>query len=195
MIPSHVVVVLVFLAAGGLRLAAAEVPSTQRVISSLLRSAHDTVVEQMDDRPFRLERVDHPDGPWLESQFLTQATRAGREAVTSDAPVVVTVVYNDVSTRYELVEHSDSVRRVITVDLSAQIEHDGQRMLVTPEPAQDTIVCLRQDALAAESQQHQATHGEMPDPDRTIWDDVLEPAIFVVAAAATIVLLFTVRSQ
>ena len=195
MIRSCVAVIIMILAAGGLRYASAEVPSAQRVITTMLQQAHGSVVEQLDDRPLRLERVDHPDGPWLESQFLTQATRAGKSVVTSEAPVVLTLVYNDVSTRYESVEHTDSIRRVITVDLSAEVERDGQRTLITASPTQDTLVCLRQDALAAESRQHRSTHGEMPVPDRTVWDDVLEPAIFVVAAAATVVLLFTVRSQ
>ena len=185
----------VLLLAGGSPLSAAEVASTQRVITDMLRWAHGVVIERIDDRPFQLERIEHPDGRWLESQFLTQATRAGKQAVTSDAEVVVTLVYNDVSTRYELVEQADSIRRVITVDLSAQVQHDGRIKMTTIEPMQDTVVCSRQDALAAESQQHRATHGEMPDPDRTVWDDVLEPAIFVVAAVATVVLLFTVRSQ
>ncbi len=195
MIRCSLVVSVLVLVVGGFRTAAAEVPSTQRVITSMLQHAHGMVIDQMDDRPFRLERVDHPDGPWLESQFLTLATRAGKEAVTSDASVVLTLVYNDVSTRYELVEHTDSIRRVITVDVTAQVARDGRVSTISTDPMQDTIVCLRQDALAAESRQHHATHGEMPDPDRTVWDDVLEPAIFVVAAVATVVLLFTVRSQ
>ena len=185
----------VLLLAGGSPLSAAEVASSQRVITDLLKKAHASVIDEMDDRPFQLGRIEHPDGRWLESQFLTQATRAGKQAVTSDAEVVVTLVYNDVSTRYELVEQADSIRRVITVDVDARIELDGQLSVISIEPTQVVDVCLRQDALAAESQQHQATHGEMPDPDRTVWDDVLEPAIFVVAAVATVVLLFTVRSQ
>jgi len=180
---------------GGVPLAAAEIAPAQKVITDLLQEAHTAVIEQLDERPFQLERSEHPDGRWLESQFLTQATRAGKQAVTSSADIVVTIVYNDVSTRYETVEQADSVRRVITVDISATIQRNGTLHVIPIEPMRSTVVCLRQNALAAESDQHSSTHAELPLPERTVWDDVLEPAIFVVAAVATVVLLFTVRSQ
>jgi len=190
-----VVLVVVLCWVGGVPLVAADVTPTQRVISTMLERAHAVVIDGIGDQPYRLEHVDHPDGPWLESLFLTQASRAGKQAVTSDADVVVSVVYNDVSTRYELVDQADSIRRVVTVDLSATIKRGERLEVYTIDPLTDTVVCIRQDAVAAESTQHAATHGEMPVAERTVWDDVLEPAIFVVAAVATVVLLFTVRSQ
>ena len=138
---------------------------------------------------------DHPDAPWVESIALEQAIGSGLEVSTTTAPTDVQVVVKDLSTRYEAMGESDSVRRIITVDLEAIVSAASKKTVVGKGAVSDTLICTRRDAIAAESRQHRATYGEMPESASSVWDDILEPVIFIAAAAATVVLLFTVRSS
>ena len=105
------------------------------------------------------------------------------------------VVPSDVSTRYEAIEDSDSIRRIITVDVRANLIGERTMAPAAPGPYTDTVMCTREEAESAQSPQHFATRGEIPPAESSFWDDVLEPVVFVAAAVATVVLLFTVRSQ
>jgi hypothetical protein len=171
------------------------IPGAQAVIRSMLDESFTTIIASVPNPSVAVTVADHPDRRWFEAEFFTALNASGKEIVTTQAPATIHLVPVDVSTQYRAVESADSIQRVITVSLSAVLEHDGRMQPLDVAPLADTIVCLRTDAVAAESSQHTATRGEMPLPERSVWDDVLEPAIFVVAAVATVVLLFTVRSQ
>jgi hypothetical protein len=142
-----------------------------------------------------LSVADHPDARWIEAEALRMMTEAGHSVVTSTAPTDVQIVIKDLSTQYEAHAESDSVDRVITVALEAIVTTNGTRRTATPPIERDRVACTRAEAKAAESRQHQATHGELPPAPSSMWDDIVEPVIFVTAAVATVVLLFTVRSK
>lgn len=171
------------------------VTSTTVVVQQGLAQQYGQIIERIPPGSVEVQVSAHPDAAWLEQEFLQQVVRNDRSIVTSGGRSVVRLVFADVSTRYESIEQTDSVRRVVTVDVGATIQQEGSTIVVPSRPLADTVVMLRQDASAAQSTQHTSTHAELPLPERTVWDDVLEPAIFVVAAVATVVLLFTVRSQ
>ena len=170
-------------------------PGTQTVIRAMFDEAFADIIASVPDSSVSVSVSDHPDSRWIEAEFLTALSASGKEILTSQAQVSISLYPVDVSTTYRVVESADSIQRVVTVSLAAVVIRHGRVEPLNVAPRADTTVCLRTDAVAAESAQHSATRGEMPLPERTVWDDVLEPAIFVVAAVATVVLLFTVRSQ
>jgi len=171
------------------------ISSTTMVIQQGLDEQYRQIIDRIPEGSVEVQTSPHPDAVWLEQMFLQALVRSGRSIVTTGGSSVVRLVFADVSTRYETVEMSDSIRRIVTVDVGATVLQNDRASVIPLTPSTETIVVLRQDALAAQSTQHTSTHAEMPLPERTMWDDVLEPAIFVVAAVATVVLLFTVRSQ
>jgi hypothetical protein len=57
----------------------------------------------------------------------------------------------------------------------------------------DTVA--RRTVPALESRQYEFANGSVPEPQKTFWKTVVEPAIVVAAIVITVVLLFTVRTQ
>lgn len=174
---------------------AQSISSTITVIQQGLHEQYRQILERIPDGSVEVLTSPHPDAVWLEQMFLQALTRDGRSIVTTGGATTVRLIFADVSTRYEVLEQSDSIRRIVTVDVGATVTQNGMASVLPLTPWVDSVIVLRQDALAAQDAQHTSTHAELPLPERTVWDDVLEPAIFVVAAVATVVLLFTVRSQ
>ena len=179
-----------------LPLAAAEVPSSISVVTAFIDAALDTALASLPAQSsINFVVSDHPDKDWIESLALSKLSDRGLTTLDANTAASIRLVIDDLSTRYQALGSADSVQRVITSNMTFVITVDGTRRVVSYRPQADTLACLRRDAIAAESDQHHSTRGEMPAEERTLWDEVLEPAIFVVAAVATVVLLFTVRSQ
>jgi hypothetical protein len=176
--------------------AAAEIPSALDVVSRMTETSVRAIVASVPAKStITLAVADHPDAQWVESTVLREFTNAGHTIVTTSAPIDVRIVIKDLSTQYHLAASSDSVERKITVALEAIVTSGTERRLVAPDVQRDSVQCTRADAKEAESMQHTATHAELPVAPTSMWDDIVEPVIFVTAAVATVVLLFTVRSK
>ena len=189
-------IVLIIALCCGVSSATAEIPSALDVVTRMTESSVRTIVAALPpNSTLTLGVADHPDARWIESTMLREITNAGHTVLTSSAPVDVRIVISDLSTRYQLAEASDSVHREITVALEAIVTTGDQRRVVAPDVQRDRVTCTRNEAKVAESMQHRATHAELPAAPSSMWDDVVEPVIFVTAAVATVVLLFTVRSK
>lgn len=148
-----------------------------------------------------LDVLSHPDADWVRSIISERATTAHGRVVRSEARSVqgdvrprLEVGIVDLSTRYQNIEATDSILRVITVDIKVR-RVDGVTTDRVIAPLSNQIRCTRASALEAESSQHNASHGTLPPMPHSFWDDVLEPVVFIAAAAVTVILLFTIRSQ
>ncbi len=187
---------LVLLVAPAIAVAAQDHRYTIDIVERGVRAFADSVCAVAGEPPASFHVVDHPDAPWVESILLGRPSSdtclARRAADAGTADVVITI--NDISTRYELAESADSVRRSVVVSLTARSQRTG-RSVVSASVGGPMETLTRERAAALESRQHAGTHAPMPDHPTTFWEDVLQPAVFIVAAATTIVLLFTVRSQ
>lgn len=143
----------------------------------------------------------HPDADWVRSiiasRITTRHSRAVRSVGSEDRKrnvpkYLVTIV--DLSTRYQNVEDGDSLLRVVTADLQLRVI-DSDAAFQHAAPLRNETRCTREQAESLEDNQHNATHGSIPIKPHSFWDDVLQPVVFIAAAAITVVLLFTVRSQ
>ena len=175
---------------------AQSIPPTTTVLDRALQEASKEIVAQLQDGDVLTIDVDAgPDSKWVEAIVVRAANDRGLDVRTADASVALEVVPVNMSTVYESIPESDSILRVITLDLSVLSYRDGVKQSLTVAPRIDSLRCLRSQAIAAQSTQHHSTHGELPPLESSLWDDALEPVIFIGAAVATVVLLFTVRSQ
>jgi hypothetical protein len=166
------------------------------IVERSVRSFADSVCAVAGSPSGTFHVVDHPDAAWVESILAGRAPQSDclvrRASEQPTADVVITI--NDISTRYELAESADSVRRRVVVSLSARSQRTGAAIASTSmQGPLETLT--RERAAALESRQHAGTHAPMPHHPTTFWEDILQPAVFIAAAATTIVLLFTVRSQ
>jgi len=141
----------------------------------------------------------HPDKTWFEAAMISALRDRGVDAIRGDEGPRLRIVLVDASTRYTRTDHPDSVLRIVTARLyEERIEADGRAV---PLRTADMLSLQRTDILgrdhvsALQSTQYPAMHGDVPPPPRDIWDDILEPVVYVAAAAVTVVLLFTVRSK
>lgn len=174
---------------------ARELAPADQILDSLLAEVCAEIANQIPaiDTLF-IDVTIHPDAEYVESVLLETLSKRATVFSRTNSNNVLNITINDMSTRYRLME-SDSVQRVITVSLKGSLELNG---VVKPLIITDLLridVGNRREAEQADSQQHAASHGHIPDAERTFWDDILEPAIFVAAAATTVILLFTVRSK
>lgn len=156
---------------------------------SLKEIVHQTTVDTLS-----VHVGEHPDADYIRS--LTISELHGHtvvEGTMSRAELLITPL--DVSTRYEATEWADSLDRVITVSLKAVVTENGRSKALAVESRVDRERLHRTDALRLQSTQRSSSQAPFPARSTTLWEDILQPAIFVAAAVTTVVLLFTVRSQ
>lgn len=172
-----------------------EMPHTIDVIESSVRDLADTIIARCNVslEPIPIHVRQHPDAVWIRSIIQRRMQERGITILHSDDQAVsaLDVVIEDASTRYDVAESSDSVDRRVTVKLSTTCMN---RAVVLPSVTH-RITLARQQVETYQTQQHAATYGVVPPSESSIWDDVLEPLIYVAAAAVTVVLFFTVRTQ
>jgi hypothetical protein len=175
---------------------AGDLPHTIDVIEASVRELADTMISRCDLVPGTAVPVSlrqHPDADWIRSLMQRRFEERGIAtiSVNDTASPAVSVVIENASTRYAPSSASDSVERSIVVQLS--VECKGRPLALAPVTHRATMA--RQNVDAYQSRQHMATHAPLPNPESSVWDDVLEPLIYVAAAAVTVVLFFTVRTQ
>lgn len=140
----------------------------------------------------------HPDSLWIHIATIQVVNERGGIVESGDGGTVarqLTITPVDLSTSYANTEDVDSVLRTITTSLRGTLD--------TPQRGISSVPCssivqerlTREQAERLQSDQHHATRSALPPAPTTMWQDILEPAIFVGAAVITAVLLFTVRSQ
>lgn len=171
-------------------------PTTIDVIETSVRDMADTLFRSADvvaGDALTISVNAHPDAPWIRAIIAQRFEERGRSTRISDPPNEggLDVVVMDLSTRYTPMEHRDSVEREIVVRLETTIQK--RRVALTPRTVRHVL--SREDAVAQQSMQHSATHAPLPQVQGSFWDELLEPLVYIAAAAVTIVLLFTVRTQ
>lgn len=135
---------------------------------------------------------DHPDAQWIRSIVARRMEERGVPVVVgSAARADLDVVIMDVSTRYQLTSNPDSVEREVVVKL--ETTYRQRRLPLEPKSVRTTLG--RTEAQATQSTQHTGTHAALPEAPSSLWNDVLEPLIYVGAAIVTVVLFYTVRTQ
>lgn len=171
-------------------------PTTIEVIEATVRDLTDTVFRSAgvvagDALPLSVN--DHPDAAWIRAIIAQRFDELGRgtRIISSPNQGGLDVVVMDLSTRYKPLDHRDSVEREVVVRLETTIQN--HRVALTPRVIRHVL--SREDAIAQQSMQHSATHAPLPQVQRSLWDEMLEPLIYIAAAAVTVVLLFTVRTQ
>lgn len=173
-----------------------KVPSTIDVIETSVRDLADTLLRSTDvvaGDALPLSVNDHPDAPWIRAIIAQRFDELGRSTIICKQPNErgLDIVVMDLSTRYKPLEQRDSVEREVVVRLETMVQN--RRVALTPRVVRHVL--SREDAVARQSMQHSATHAPLPQVQRPLWDELLEPLIYIAAAAVTVVLLFTVRTQ
>jgi len=168
---------------------------TVDVVETAVRELVDTVVTRSGVTAGSAMEVfvhDHPDAQWIRSIVARRMEERGIPvAVGSAARADLDVVIMDVSTRYQPGPNPDSVEREVVVKLETTYR---QRRLPLEAKSVRTVLG-RPEALATQTTQHTGTHAVLPEAPSSLWNDVLEPLIYVGAAVVTIVLFYTVRTQ
>ncbi|CAN5448388.1 hypothetical protein BH10BAC6_BH10BAC6_05220 [soil metagenome] len=140
----------------------------------------------------------HPDSLWIQATASQSVQERGGVLVaesggTETSELTITPV--DVSTSYANTESADTVIRTITTSLRGTLDTPQRGISSVPCSSKIDEKISREQAERLQSDQHHATRSMLPPRPTTLWQDILEPAIFVGAAVITAVLLFTVRSQ
>ncbi len=176
--------------------------STIERMNTLLMKSLADVVQQVSADSISVRVAAHPDAEFIRVmaiEALGARTALARTSTTvlvgtsTNADLFITPV--DISTRYEATDVADSLDRVISVTLKAVLTENGHTKALQTQSVTERERLHRNDALRLQSMQRSSTYGQIPPMTTTIWDDILQPAIFVAAAVTTVVLLFTVRSQ
>jgi hypothetical protein len=179
---------------GTCTLQAQDVPSSLDVMQGFVRNVADTlrVIAGPDADTVRMRVHDHPDALWFESIIMQRCDEQRvpmRIATANDQ--AVTLVISDASTSYQPHTHPDSLVREVVLDASMRRNNNVYKL--QKQTRQDVVA--HEQAAAKQSDQHASTKAVVPEKQPSLWDDVLQPIVFIGAAVVTLVLLFTVRSQ
>jgi hypothetical protein len=179
---------------GTCTLQAQDVPSSLDVMQGFVRNVADTlrVIAGPDADTVRMRVHDHPDALWFESIIMQRCDEQRvpmRIATANDQ--AVTLVISDASTSYQPHTHPDSLVREVVLD--ALMRRNNNVYKLQKQTRQDVVA--HEQAAAKQSDQHASTKAVVPEKQPSLWDDVLQPIVFIGAAVVTLVLLFTVRSQ
>lgn len=189
-----VIAVVLTLATSARAWSAVEGASTIERMNTLIQRSLAEVARQVSADSVSIGIATHPDAEFIRVMAIDAfGNRVVSNASATNADVFITPI--DISTRYEACEAADSIDRVISATMKAVLTENGT---VTPLQTLNVVErerMHRKDAVRLQSTQRMSTHGQIPPMATTIWDDILQPAIFVAAAVTTVVLLFTVRSQ
>ncbi len=172
------------------------VPHTVDVIEAAVRDLTDTLITRAGvstGDPIPLFVHEHPDASWIRSIVARRMEEQGVPVVIAEASpqAVLELTIMDVSTRYAPVAARDSLERQVVVKLGSSY----RRKAVALASRTESRIISRPDARATQSAQHASTYAELPEAPSSIWEDALEPLIYIAAAVVTIVLFFTVRTQ
>lgn len=161
-----------------------------------LREIADSVpVPQTPPLNLNLVVAGHPDRAWLEVQAVRAIEqRTDIRIVDSTADNSLEIVAVDLSTRYNKTENADTVERIVTVALEGLYKGQEQKWL-SPKKTVVRERCLRTDALREQSTQLTSSYASLPEAERSFFEEIIEPVIFVAAAVITVVLAFTIRSK
>lgn len=172
------------------------IPHTVDVIETAVRELTDSLIVRAgvstgDSIPLFVH--DHPDASWIRSIVARRMEQRGLPVVIAEASpqAVLEMTVMDVSTRYSPATHRDSLHRQVVVKLGSSY----RRKAVALESRTESRTISRPDARATQTTQHAGTHAELPEAPSSIWEDAVEPLIYIAAAVVTIVLFFTVRTQ
>lgn len=174
--------------------------STMTVVTREVRSQLDSIVAGLTDgtdTAFTLgyALAPHPDRAWIETLLLQAIEQQkGVTVVPDGGSVSLEIIPIDIRTAYTVTANPDSVNREIVVSVSGIYRGDVNSHIMPPASITKNRL-LRSDAIRLQSNQLSSTHAELPTPESSFFDDILEPAIFVAAAVVTVVLAFTVRSK
>ena len=176
---------------GTCTLQAQDVPSSLDVMQGFVRNVADTlrVIAGPDADTVRMRVHDHPDALWFESIIMQRCDEQRvpmRIATANDQ--AVTLVISDASTSYQPHTHPDSLVREVVLDASMRRNNNVYKL--QKQTRQDVVA--HEQAAAKQSDQHASTKAVVPEKQPSLWDDVLQPIVFIGAAVVTLVLLFTV---
>ena len=179
---------------GTFSLQAQDAPSSLDVMQVFVRNVADTlrVITGPDTDTVRMRVHDHPDALWFESIIMQRCDeqRVPMRIATANEQAV-TLVISDASTSYQPHTHPDSLVREVVLDASMRRNNNIYKL--QKQTRQDVVA--HEQAAAKQSDQHASTKAVVPEKQPSLWDDVLQPIVFIGAAVVTLVLLFTVRSQ
>ena len=179
---------------GTYSLQAQDVPSSLDVMQGFVRNVADTlrVIAGPDTDTVRMRVHDHPDALWFESIIMQRCDEQRVPMrITTANEQAVTLVISDASTSFQPHTHPDSLVREVVLDASMRRNNNVYKL--QKQIRQDVVA--HEQAAAKQSDQHASTKAVVPEKQPSLWDDVLQPIVFIGAAVVTLVLLFTVRSQ
>jgi len=182
------------LAAYASMLHAQEVPSALEVMQGFVRNVADTlsVVAGRDADTLRVRIHNHPDALWFESIIAQHCDEQHIPMrIVSNDEQSVTLVISDASTTYQPHSNADSVVREVVLDASLR----SSTAIYKLQKQSRRDIVAHDLAMVKQSDQHASTTAVIPVKHPSLWDDILQPIVFIGAAVVTIVLLFTVRSQ
>jgi hypothetical protein len=142
---------------------------------------------------------DHP-AKWLFTNKILEKNAGRYTFLTKDTNVAdcpkIEISINDLSVKYlNEPESSDSLIRISNIKVSGSVETSGklETLPVFSKTVKDTI--SRNDIEYVKSVQHDFANSPVPEPKKTLFEDIIQPLIIITTAAVSILLLFTVRSN
>jgi hypothetical protein len=170
------------------------------ILDSLSKKAANEIIIRLDYNrtdSMIVSFTQHPASWLIEQHLLNKGKDAGKRFFThhKEKQSLLTVNIKKMIVEYDLHQNNDSLFRNITLIISQTLEKPNGILLGLRE----INICWkdeigRDDIQYAESSPYPFARGTVPEPERTFFEKIAEPVIFISTAIITIALLFSVRS-
>jgi len=177
-----------------------ELLSNFDILDSLSKKAAIEIIHRLEQNhadSLIIEFAQH-NGTWIIEQHLLKAGKiSGKLFFThhQNKLSLLTVNIKEMNVGYSLHKNDDSLSRKINLVIANTLEKQNGILYGLPEINlvwKDDI--SRDDLLFVENSPYPFTKGKIPEPERTFFEKIAEPVIFISTAIVTIALLFSVRS-
>lgn len=172
------------------------------IIDSLLTESSESIIKEIElvgiDR-ISIEINNHP-ASWLLIAHLHKIALKRDiklyERGTSDAINLELWLFDATLNYNALKNRRDSLLRVVTTKVSGRIVLKDKEAIKLPEiNYQHKDFISYSDIELINSKQHDFAKATPPPLEKNIWEELIEPIIFVSTAVVTVLLLFTIRSK
>lgn len=136
---------------------------------------------------------------WLFEQYLLKYRNEFSMALLSDKGKLpeLSITLKNINVQYQIYpEDSDSLYRIINVEIVASFTDKNKRVVSLPEIKESFKEAISRDNIDyVENTPYTFAKSKVPEKPKSFWKEIIEPVAIITTGALTVFLFFSVRSN
>lgn len=169
------------------------------ISNDCVKSLTTHIIKNKDLKSFHLEIVDlinNGSNKLFENKIIKALPDNNILSQKDSAHNIISFRIEDFSVKYEIYEpNTDSLYRKITLSAISLLDNGKTKTKISECNYEYRELVSRDNLVFIERTPHVFAKSPIPERNRTFFESILQPAIYVSAALITVIILFTVRSN